>query len=184
MSHNIFSLWDDPSLLHILWFWKFISKGGGSLAVCWFKERKGPPWKTPHLLLPCLDMSPRAFSSVSTATQESPCLFYPEHCPKYPVPTFLSGVGDFAKRFFFLSVPYWDSVELHWQVLYLHPWGADLSSSVRVQHACPPTPISHWISEAPLPLSRVIGIKRGCVRLIRTTRFPFGRGRCPEPIHF
>lgn len=68
---------------------------------CSDSRSKGP--ESPCLLAPGFHtpvFQPPA-ASVSTAAQESPCL-YPEHCPRHPLPTHLSGAGNFTKRDFAL----------------------------------------------------------------------------------
>lgn len=69
-----------------------------------------------------------AVSSVSTATQESPCLFTPNTAQSILCPPASRELGTSPKG----TSPYWDEVEARSQVLHLYPCYADLSMFVQV----------------------------------------------------
>lgn len=121
---------------------------------------KGPPWKAscPHPQPLCLHIPSSRVCLHCCLGKSVP--FCPEHCPEHPLPSSLSGAGNFTQRDFAPCVS--------------RPAG--LSMFVQWIESMSPSPIHCWVSEACLPLSRVMRI-RGRVRLLKTARFPLGKER-------
>lgn len=125
-------------------------------------------------------MPPPTFSNVSTAVRESPCLFALNAAQITLCPPASQELGTLPRDFFFFKC------SLQGQS------GATLAGTPFHSLLCwpelfcacgtciSPSPISHQISEAHLPLSRVIERRRGCVRLIKNYQISMWERKVPR----
>lgn len=94
-------------------------------------------------------------ASISTAAQESLCLFTRNTAQCILCPPTSQELGTSPKG----TSPYWDKVEAHPWVLRLYPCCADLSILCMWTKLCPQNPILPLDSKACLPPSRVMDVE-------------------------
>lgn len=87
-----------PAFLKYSDFENIYPKWEAPVTFCRLKGAKDPPPAHSPFLQPLFSHMLQLLPSKAL------CLFFPEYCPKHPLPLCLSGVGDFARRFFKCSL--------------------------------------------------------------------------------